>query len=663
MRERLSSPNLPDVVLEKAHPERRIGDFRIKKIKKTGSTLHLLERGQNERIVRNGEIPLDSMAAWELLQDHAAPIIKEDVRKRLYGPWSSPQVVPILTKDGKNRVRYSKQTASAYSEMAGVDTYELVRLAGLEEVFRIYSQFPVRKPRSSEAVAYHLTRDAVTDGALGEKGRALLDLMDIYWNEFERLNASKIPQDVFRKREIEVEDIEWGIHHSSLALVESGHAIIQCLTDMYRACEKSEESLTWKERPLKDVLLLLIHLYQTAVQQKIFWWLGVSHGHAHLGNTVSRASTPGSMEAQISPLVTSIIDLDRAKVAPGEIIWNTELLASIDSRAVKERLVDPKLHLHLRQQLLFYLPVEEWDEETRLVVEQCDMATKRKIAWFIAHALQKEPRETERYNWFFEIVRGLEQQDAEGDDEKTSFPFSQVAFMARDPEAPRSSSSILRLLARYAEEGLLPDIHNLSESGRCALLGSIYYRYRARFEYADLNISSAELNFIVTQLHTDGVSGDISRVFLAELFGDQSKVLAQLFENAKAHNPSSHIADEITHFIFSSLEDGERLSKWSFLLYPYNEPENPLRWAVFTGNGAEVLERLDLKRLPKETAKAMYHRIRKWLQTDGVLEKKEEEREGLIRGLDLRAKEAFGGWFLWVERVKTMLAPKSSLIK
>src|SRR3989338_3883095 len=315
--------------------EKKIAGLRVRKLGKDESILHIIDQptSSESAIARNSEIPETSMAAWEFLETYAQELFPEGVSKRLFGKWGKPQVAPILKKDGRNRVIYSRGRATAYGEMAGFDTDGLVELWDIADAvepyyYRFKETLAARKKnRWIDSSFYHLASDVFRDLPELDPSREVQNLLDGYWEEFARLNRSEIDdKDLLDNKELQRKDMDRDFRYvASLRLVELGHAVSEKLIGIYCSIEKMPEPPQWKGKPIKNIVLFLLHFAQTSAQQMLMWWLGVAHQHLHPWNTVSRISKPDSAEAQISPLATYIIDFDAATVSADKLAKNDEL--------------------------------------------------------------------------------------------------------------------------------------------------------------------------------------------------------------------------------------------------------------------------------------------------------------------------------------------------
>jgi len=263
----------PEIPLEEIS-RRELHGFTIKKLDKSGSSLHVLTQ-PDRRIVRNSEIPATSMATWNFLSRYAHTLFSDDFNKKLFGPWGRPQVIPIIENNGKPKIYYHDEKASAYSEIAGYNTYLMTNILDLNEITDKYapqSSFQ-GELRSYQTLDYYLTTDLLDDIPDLDSNGEIRDLLENYWDEFNRLNENRTPRsDLLQARELRRNDLdgyESRNYQSSLLLIETSHQLAQKFAELYRELEESDSSLLWNNKPVKDLALLLTHHYQTTSQQVI----------------------------------------------------------------------------------------------------------------------------------------------------------------------------------------------------------------------------------------------------------------------------------------------------------------------------------------------------------------------------------------------------------
>lgn len=655
-----SSPTseVPQAILDNVTEERNIAGFSVRRVDKTGSSLHILGKGENKGIVRNAEILASSMAVWEFLHTYAQTLFPKEISQRLFGPWGRPQVAPILERKGKNRVYYSmdgayfpKEKAAAYSKMVGFDTQRLTELWQITEVVKpyYYQNWLPREPRCLDCTSYHLAKDVFADVPSLDPTHKVTDLLDQYWNEFTQLNQNRIGrQDLLSNKELRRQDMDTDdAYQSSLKLVETGHTITGKLVEIYRNLEQSGQDILWKDKPVKEMLLLLTHLYQTSTQQSILWWLGVAHGHLHSFNTVSHIPNPDSTEAQISPLITSIIDFDAARVSADKLALNDELFASVRGEELKVKLKDQNLNHNVRLQLMFYLPLEQWDEENIQFVQQSNSRVKDELVKLISLRVSKDIHVPEKYTRFANFVYGMEKQNQ--NENYPAFGLTLPMLLSK-PELIQPENQDLTVIADYYKNGEFPASGQtqLSQEQKLLLLSAIYQYRKGNKPYEDVPLSSSEIRFAITQLRNQDKTGRHAEGLLEmATWRHDGKTIPQLFQSAQnGKQDDIDLAKEVMIFYFSqNTETDSTLLIQGRLINSL--VENKL--ASF------ALRLVDLKTLPRDTAILTYRNLRETLDSSYVLEDEPQEKTRLLTELDKQAGGALGKLFMFAQKARKIL--------
>ncbi|CAN5278619.1 hypothetical protein BH10PAT2_BH10PAT2_1350 [soil metagenome] len=437
---------------------RLIGETSLQNVSKTGSSLHILESENEERILRNGLLSREAMAVWELLHDDLAEMFPPELRQEIFGVTEQPQVAPILEKDGKTRIYYQENRASAYSKLVGLDTNRLADVWGLREVLQEYTiqkYTPETGYRNIDASAYHMAKDLTAEQPeIGNDGE-LMGLLEAYWDEFSKENETFIPKELLQKRELTslFGDNDKNIS-VSLQMLKTSHEITAFLRKKYAEHQaQPDDQAEWEGVPMAEVLLFLLHLFQSMEQKTELWWLGIAHGHAHSGNAVSRVAEPGSHSF---PLETRIIDFDRATINANKLGNNHELYQLIDPSRVLEKIRDVSAPIELRMDMVMYLPLAAWDQDIFALVEDNQ---KNEHAWDIDRLISlranPELNTPEACTQFATFIYEHEKKKV---DEK-SFPAFELttALVRHNPGMMLESSPDLKAVDEYFTTGVVTE--------------------------------------------------------------------------------------------------------------------------------------------------------------------------------------------------------------
>lgn len=605
-------------------PSRNVGAFKVREIGKTGSKLHLVSWLENEGqekfvIVRNSNLPKSSSAIWEFLDTYASQIFPHEIREVLFGQYGKPQIAPILKrKNEKNRAFYSGKTASAFSPVAGIDTEVLLRnlnLEGLNSYFYTNSSGPMPEGRWLDCVSYHLVIDLIRDNNNLDSNNALISLINKYWKEFERLNRDKIEyQDLLVTKELRREDMDDDSKYlSSLKLVTIGHQIVGELIRIYRNADPSAE---WKGMPIKNVLLFLIHLYQTSVQQSILWWLGISHGHLHMYNTVSQVVDNN----EGTPVNTTIIDFDNSKTSFTKLAENDELLKYVDGNAVSNLVKDTKLNPNIRIQLAFYLPLELWDNEIAEFVRSSNSQEKSTLLRLIVWRACKGNLPDDKFTWFAEFVYKMEKDNLV--DGIPQFRLTHIMLSQNSHQINESRKSLF-CIASYYKTREVPAADTLDKDQKILLMWAIYYCKAGNHSITEWTpLSDKELNFIVGQLDSaPEIQSCAVRVLKLVFIKESDTDVCSI--KLDADNP---ILQRILQFFLSQPD-----SDIPFYLLSKLAKAKKIDVAI---------NALDFEKVGKDQAILVYKKMRGLLLTLSSLEKDSPYRQSLLQLLDKRAKKA-----------------------
>lgn len=642
--EQTPTSGVPQTILERVSEERRIAGHSLKKVEKTGSTMHILDSQEKSGIVRNAEIPASSMAVWELLHTHVESLFPEEVASRLYGSWGRPQVAPILERKGENRVYYRDDKATAYSEMVGFDTVNLSRLLHVEEtVSPYYSQNTfLGEPRWLACTSYHLAKDILNDMQSLDPEHETMNLIEEYWEEFSIRNQGNIGRvDLLQIKELRRQDMDRDdSYHSSLKLVETGHAITERLTKIYRELEQSKQTQKWKDKPVEDMILLLTHLYQTSAQQSEMWWLGVAHGHLHAFNTVSRIPSPDEKVAEISPLVTTIIDFDASRVSVDKLAKNDELYASIKGEELKTKIESKDLDPNLKLQLLFYLPLRYWDEDIIDFVQQSESPVKNELVRLVSLRAHKDVSSQERYTWFTDFVYGEEKKY-----KNKYFPSQQLThlMLRKKPESIPTDKEEYRATIEYYVSGKLPpEDTQLSEEQKLLLLSAISYKKSTR--EGGVKLSQEEMKFAASQLGNEGLTGTHSEklfeVMIRDYYNEYTKPLFVNISNGD-HEAKEIAKKIIVHFFSKNSEDYNNELNQSYFMSTLVE----------NGFVGVAIDLIDFNSLSRDKSIELYRNIASSISSLRELRTNPQEKNRLLAQLNKKAEIAFGKLFALRQKV------------
>ena len=653
MAENQSTSDIPKEIIDKVSKERNLAGFSVKQIDKTGSSLHLLESDQNKGIVRNGEIPAKSMAVWEFLHSHAHTIIQPAIAQRVFGPWGKAQVAPILEKDGENRVHYGETNSRAYSQMVGLNTEHLAAMLNISEVQPYYFQKEhLHESRWLDSTSFHLAKDVFAAFPSLDSDHRISDLYEDYWREFSRLNSSRISRiDLLKNKELRRQDMDAdGRYLASIKLVEIGHQISKNMADLYRKLEHSEDQSLWKSKPTKDIILFLTHLTQTSTQQSILWWLGISHGHLHMYNSVSKLSTEGSPEAEISPLITSVIDFDNARTVVPKLEESDELYQSIDAEAVKAKVMNPNLDINVRLQLAHYLPLKYWDEDTIKLIKSRDDSADQALIKLISARVGKDVVDHNHYSWLTQLVYELEKKDITED-----YPVFDLTLpmLRKQPERITTDNQDISIVANYFRDDELPKPENLTIDQNTLLLSAIYELYRGEHIYEPLNFTSKEMSFIMDQSKLKNLSGNHARQLLANMATDYNNedVLNSLFQLAKSGDTFykdflSQVINSVTGFTISNHPNFK--SSLYFMMNSLAQSNN-LEYAFSL---------INFKEMSKDQIEIIKDKVINDLYLIRYFEDKSEARSQMILNFTKQTNIALGKKYRFVQSAKRMFKRK-----
>ncbi len=534
-------------VLARIKRTRHIGGVELAQLDKTGSRLDFVTSQEHHGVVRNAELPASSMAAWEFMQTYAHTLFPEEIKRQLFGVWDRAQVAPILQRpDGSNRVYYRKnliglKQGGAYSELVGFTTPQLAELWGIKDLHEKYA-FQEMGPglqdlRSRDSVTYWLAKNLTEDlPELGNNGE-LMSVLEEWWEEFTQLNESKVvpfKKDEFAHKEVAVSTVFTDDPFlSSLHLIELSHRVAAVLrVQIAKLDENPTNHPKWRDGPVKETLLYLLHNQQATAQQMVMWWLGVAHGHLHSNNTVSRVQEG---EGAVSPLQTYIIDFDAARLSVSKLQENRELYSSIDGQKIHSLLMNETIGEPLKMHLLAYLPLADWDTEIYSFFSRCDMNVRDNLLKLVARRSATEKIPSKLYRVLLFATYRKERKD----------------LRARNSVAPHFPLT-LELLRNKSDEVELPLAKNiapyitggddsvpfntLSGEEQLLILGALEEKTSETQTY---KVAANEWRWLVDSLNTTEPIKRLSKTIIKKMLLINDPRFADLFRQALTGAPDA----------------------------------------------------------------------------------------------------------------------------
>lgn len=632
--------------LSKVTKTRELSGHTLRQIDKTESTLHLISKPDREELLRNGELPEQSMATWEFLHSHAHQLFPEQVAQQIFGIWGKPQVAPILDRRGADRVYYRNGIAAAYSEMVGLNTNGLAEIWGMTDTLANYSVQQYNFPSESrwvESSAYWLTKDLVQ--AVPELGNSgyLMGLLEAYWQELKRLNSRQISRnDLLQKRELRNKDMDDDAYfRASIHLIQTGHEITAFLREKLSEIDNDPDfKEEWKGKPAKDWLLYLLHFHQTAVQRSIIWWLGVSHGHAHALNTVSKL--PTDIQNAPSPLETRIIDFDRSQVRAYELAKNNEIYHLIDKEKVRQKIDDTSLNINVRLQMVMYLKPEHWDDSVfQLIDQNVDKPVIAEIVDLIRMKAQEFPKQhfTKAVNFIF-----LQEKKRLANDSYPAFYHSY--YLAKD-SARSLEGTASDVLQVYLQEGIVAaSSKQLQEDEELLLLSGIFHN-KSQGRFKTDAVDRSELEWTLQIIDKPGLVGDHAERLLSSVIRDQYETItAEVFQEAVAGNSQS------VELVRKLLTAAFTRDKDLFTKYSQDSFINKL---VEMGHLEFALRLLDFGNIPKEKAAVFYRKVKESLVDSYSLNEDPEKAKAIRKQFHTQVRRTAGPAFLMSQRIQELL--------
>ncbi len=646
----LNTSEVPQAVLNKISEGRQIGSVKVSRIEKSGSSLHLLDTPDKQQLLRNGEIKESSAATWEFAHSYATALFPDNLKQILFGVWDRPQIVPILEKNGKNRIYHRNELASVYSQMMGIDTARLAEMWDFDDILSEYipqSGEVLREVRWLGSTTYHLTKAVADETEWLDPNKKLIGLMDDYWLEFTRLNVDIINRDdLLYKKELRRQDVDQDyIYQSSIKLVAIGHQICDLLRLKYQELRVSQQKPEWRGKSGQATVLFLLHLHQTRVQQMLLWWLGIAHGHLHLYNSVARI--PEDPQNAPSPLETTIIDFDRSRVSSHKLANHEELYKNINTTKVKDLIGDESKNIHLRLTLILYLPLSEWDDSVmRLVNENSENNISDQIANLVSLRMIKNVTDEQRYTWFASFLLNKEKLSVRGD----SFPTFRLTIkvVKEKPDLITEKNQNLSILSKLFTDGLHSlNKENITDDQQLLLLSGIFYLSTNNIIINDLDRD--HLIFAFNLVSKSGNVGSHATELLIIFFESYDKKLIKtLVDEAKSGN----------------LESRDLLRKLLHWLLPINELQYRFAAQTVICNAMDqdyldyLLDLIDFESLNKETAEAIYFQLRNNIKGNWRYEDDEKAEQLVLKKLDKMAKQSVGKLFIWQQKIKKILTRK-----
>lgn len=580
----ITPSDIPEALAKIVTKEREIGGTHVRQINKSGSKLSIIDTQEKAGIVRNAELPANSMATWEFLHRYAHTLFPLAVAQKLFGVWERPQVAPILEKDGKSRAYYRDQKASAFSEMVGVDTLRLAEAKKIEDIIFEYKKthpnaLYFEGERWVDSLSYYLAKDLTQDvPEIGSDGK-LMQLIEAYWDEFTKLNKDKLDSYQLSTRNLKRKQMDDDSKYiSSLNLVETGHAIQHFLREKIKEVE-SQRTPEWKGQSVSDLLHLLLHLYQMSTQQSILWWLGISHGHLHLLNAVSRA-TQGK-EAEKSPLETRIIDFDKASVSVEKLAHNSELLQYIDAEKVKTHIKDSQLNINLRLLFVMYLPFSQWDDE---IINLIKSNPDKTVTDQIINLIWLKKLDTVADHELIKKITLLVYENEKQINKIKFLPAFEItsSFIVRQKnilrDTPEFSNAFLCLEDKFESIQL----SELSDE-QILLLLSVLYHKKTLF---NLPLTNAQFSWIFDLTKkTDRVGEHAKSMLLSVINNESNHALEAILSNAAKGDLSSvelskkllffafsedNLTDFVLHVLLRQKIDSQNLRNFAFSLFDFS---------------------------------------------------------------------------------------------
>lgn len=408
----------PEVFITKISKLRIIHEALIGSFAKDGSKLKTIHLGE-KFFLRNQELPEKSMAIWQFFHSYIHTLFEDENKREVFGDYDRAQVASIVSSGQRDRVHYYTQQeeqkgaaentrlGSAISAFDGHATTQLIKDLGIQDEWRPAGFYldpndwamvqGLKEPTElwMDCGVYRLIQNANEHIASSE----LKELMDEYWAEFAKLNGNKLADQDRLKNHIltsdemiQFEEYKWV---SSLNAIHILQKICQILTENYDTLSQGTDANSNKNAKLT---IFALHICQTMLQRSILWWCGVTHGHLHGGNTVSKVETsPGSSQKRLE---TRIIDFDQARISVEKLIENNDIYQMISPNKVKALITDRSQPSPVRMTAVYYLPLKSWDEEVvAFVKNNADPETQFVFYRLLVGRVGKDISDPPQFTW------------------------------------------------------------------------------------------------------------------------------------------------------------------------------------------------------------------------------------------------------------------------
>lgn len=522
---------VPGEVLARSNPKKKIFGLSISSVDKGGSKLDILE-GKETVLARNSEIPIKSAIAWEFIALYSNRIFPESVANDLFGVWGCPQVAPVLERRGRARTYYKDKGVTVYSEMVGFDTSSLMRKYDLEGYLTEYNMTEDEGEfvsRTVDSTTYWFIKDVFGGVPEIDPDNYVLERLERYWDEHKRVNSQIQDEDAFSRRDLHWDDYFYdSSFKSSIDMIRQGHAISAKVNEIIDTLDaKGLDKLKWRDKPIRDVLMLMLHLHQTSVQHAILWWFGVQHGHLHFGNTVSREVQGGTP----SHLETRIIDFDQARISAAKLKRNTEIYKLVDIEKLRLLMVGSQLSNETKLQVCMYLPLRAWtDVEFDLVKDNVDSPLINELMYLVTSLLSEQGLGEGEYQRFAKLILFVDNVKLIN---AVGHRFSNTLFLVDKDIDKVENVPEFRVIVNYSRDGLGGiDLDKISETEKLQLLALIYNRKIGHG--FDNKLEEDEICWVMTQLYVGGKVGEMALIIFGKLMSSISdnKVL-DIFERAR----------------------------------------------------------------------------------------------------------------------------------
>jgi len=162
---------------------------------------------------------------------------------------------------------------------------------------------------------------------------------------------------------------------------------------------------------------------------------------------VARYIDNASDLATNSPIQTTIIDFDQCGVNIHQLSENDELFENVDGENIKNVVSDPNIDPHLKLIMIFYLPLNQWDENIFDFVENCELTSKVSLLKLIILRANKDIDSEEQFSSFFNLLQKYDVQSQSKEQSFSMFPLT-VSLCLETPEFIDTESDFY-LIAQY----------------------------------------------------------------------------------------------------------------------------------------------------------------------------------------------------------------------